>query len=283
MTEPNEVEFHERVEASAARSTTIRIGILAASAVLVLVGAVAVMGASPAPPTTTDPGASAAPTTDPGASAPPTTKDPSSGIRPRFGGPLGVFGFRGGGFGPGGFGGIEVTAIKGSELSLKTDDGWTRTISVTSATTITKAGATIAIGDLAVGDHIRLGQQKASDGTYAVTAIVVVLPTIAGQVSAIDGNTITITQAGGTTAKIHVSGSTRYQVDGVSGSLSEVKVGSFLVAEGTQRADGSLDAAAIHSGLGNGAGPRGPGVPGFGGHGGGGSPKASPAPSTSAG
>ena len=82
-----------------------------------------------------------------------------------------------------------------------------------------------------------------------MTAVVVVLPTLAGQVSAVDGNTVTVTQPGGTKATIHVSGGTTYQVNGAKGALSDVKVGSFVVAEGTQRTDGSLDAAGVHMGL----------------------------------
>ena len=92
-----------------------------------------------------------------------------------------------------------------------------------------------------------------------MTAIKVVLPTIGGQVTAINGNTITVTQPGGTTATIHVDGNTKYQVNGAAGALSDIKVGSFIVAEGTQRTDGSLDAAAIHAGD---RGIKGPGFPG---------------------
>ena len=159
----------------------------------------------------------------------------------------------GGGF-PGidiGFRDITITAIDGSSLSLKTEDGWTRTITVTDSTTITKGGATIALGDLAVGDSIRFRQEKASDGTYTVTAVVVVLPTVVGEISAIDGNTITVTQLGGTTATIHVDSDTTYRLAGGSGagSLSDLKVGSVVVAEGTQRSDGSLDAASIKGGF----------------------------------
>ena len=183
------------------------------------------------------------------------------------------------GFGSFGFGrsNITITAISGSNVALKTDDGWTRTVTVTDATTITKGGAKIAVGDLAVGDKVHLGQQRAADGTYTVTAIVVVLPTVVGQISAIDGSTITVTQPGGTTATIHVDGDTTYRVDGSTGSLSDLKVGSFVVAEGTQRTDGSLDAAAIRAGE---IRFRGPGFPG--GHDGGKGPKASPAPSSGA-
>ena len=53
--------------------------------------------------------------------------------------PAASAGFGGPGFGRGGFGfgGITITAISGSNLSLKTEDGWTRTIAVESDTTIT--------------------------------------------------------------------------------------------------------------------------------------------------
>jgi hypothetical protein len=77
---------------------------------------------------------------------------------------------------------------------------------------------------------------------------VVVLPTVVGQVSAVNGDTITVTQRGGTKATIHVDGSTTYQVNGAAGKLSDVKVGSIVVAEGTQRSDGSLDAASVRTG-----------------------------------
>ena len=40
--------------------------------------------------------------------------------------------------GPGGFRGVTITSINGSDISLKTDDGWTRTIKVGPTTTITQ-------------------------------------------------------------------------------------------------------------------------------------------------
>ena len=130
---------------------------------------------------------------------------------------------------------------------------------------------------LAVGDQIAFAQDRATDGTYTVTAIKVILPTTGGQVTAINGNTITVAQPGGTTATIHVDGNTKYQVNGAAGALSDIKVGSFIIAEGTQRTDGSLDAAAIH------AGDRmikGPGFPGGRHVPDGQDPNASPSPSS---
>jgi hypothetical protein len=276
-TESNEVEFHETVQTPIGRTRAARVGIVAGAAFLFVVGAVAAMGASPSPSTGADPAASAAPgsTTAPGTSAAPDTTKPD-GDRHGFGGFVrgGFGGF--GGFGRFGFRDITITAINGSDLSLKTDDGWTRTITVISTTTITKGGATITVGDLAVGDQIGFAQDRATDGTYTVTAIRVVLPSVVGEVTAIDGNTITVTQPGGTTATIHVDGDTTYQVNGAAGALSDVKVGSFIGAEGTQRTDGSLDAAAVRTGD---RGIKGPGFPG--GRHGTQDPNASPAPSSS--
>jgi hypothetical protein len=266
MIEPEEVEFHERVVATRAktdaRSIAARAGIVAGSAALVVIGAVAAMGASPAAPSTT-------PDANTAAAAPATGAEP-----------LAPFdnGLRGWKLGDGGFRDITISAISGSSLSLKTDDGWTRTITVGSAVTITKAGATIALGDLAVGDQIRFAQEKATDGTWTVTAIRVVLPAIGGEVTAISGNTITVTGKDGTTGTIHVDGDTTYEVGGTAGkALSDITVGSFVVAEGSLRSDGSLDADTVHSGL---RGPRDGDRPGRGSPGDPATPKATPTPAT---
>lgn len=285
-TQPHGVAFSGPVRTSTGRSIAVRAGMLAGSAILVVIGAVAAMGASPAPATGTDPlaAANASPAPDsskgPGPVGPGKRSGPFNGAFPAFG--LGA-GF--GGIGGFGFGGITVTSVNGSDVSLKTDDGWTRTITVSGTTTITKAGATIKVGDLAAGDKIRFSEKRAADGTYSVTAVVVVLPTLAGQVSAINGDTLTVTQPGGTTATIHVSGATTYQVNGAKGALSDVKVGSFVVAEGTQRTDGSLDAAGVRVGLGARGGAGGPSFqfPGFPGGHRGPNAKASPAPSSTTG
>jgi len=158
-------------------------------------------------------------------------------------------GFRGGP-GPGaGFGGISITAISGNSISLKTDDGWTRTITVDSGTTYSRAGATIALGDLKVGDEVGFRQTRESNGTWSIDSIVVILPRAGGEVTKVDGSTITVTERDGTTATIAVNGQTRYSINGNdSAALSDVKVGMFLVAEGTKNSDGSLTAASVRAG-----------------------------------
>ena len=180
-------------------------------------------------------------------------------------------GFRDGhGFG---FGDITITAISGNDISLETADGWTRTITVDSGTTYSKAGATIALGDLKVGDQIGFRQTRETDGSWTIDSVVVILPHAGGEVTKIDGSTITVQQRDGTTATITVNGQTKYSVNGNdSAALSDVKIGMFLVAEGTKNSDGSLTAAQVraatpgsfegpggHFGRGFGGGPGGDG------------------------
>ena len=257
MADTNEIEFLEPLRKPGGTpsgsgrpggsSLPVRIGIVAGAALLVVIGAAVAMGASPAP--TTAPGASAAPGM-PGA------------------GPWGGHAFgmmRGGELGGIGFNDIKITAINGSNLSLATADGWTRTIAVTSTTTITKGAATITAGDLAVGDQVVFSEARQTDGTYTVTAIRVILPSIAGQVTAVGGDTITVTQRDGTAATIHVDANTTYQVQGVtSATLSDIKVGAYVVAQGTLGTDGSLNASVVNSGFRGGPGAGGFGPGGFG-------------------
>ncbi len=256
MADTNEIEFLEPLRKPGGTpsgsgrpggsSLPVRIGVVVGAALLVVLGAAVAMGASPAP--TTAPGASAAPGTP--------------GTNPWGGHAFGMM--RGGEFGGIGFNDIKITAIDGSNLSLATADGWTRTIAVTSTTTITKGAATITVADLAVGDQIVFSEAKQADGSYTITAIQVILPSIAGQVTAVGSYTITVTQRDGTAATIHVDTTTTYQVQGVtSATLSDIKVGAYVVAQGTLGTDGSLNASVVNSGFrggpgGFGHGPWGP-------------------------
>jgi len=187
MTEP-EISFTE----SLPKRNPRRIALLVGACLAVVVGAAVTMGASP----------SAAPAA-PGASAQPgATTNPA---RPNGGA------WKGGGLGEGrdgilgrGFGAITITAINGSNLTLKTEDGWTRTIAVTSTTTVTKAGQTITAGQLAVGDSVRFKQTRGTDGSFRVTAVAVVLPKVAGTVTAVTADAITVTTRDGTAQAIAI-------------------------------------------------------------------------------
>ena len=226
-----------------------KVAAVAGACLAVIVSAAVAMGASPTP--ASGAGASAAP----GASAKPHAEGSARPDRGVFkfklkGGTL-PFAFGGPALGIGlGRGGVEITAIDGTSVALKTVDGWTRTIEVTSSTQITKGGDTIALSDLAVGDTIRFRQKRNADGSFSVTRIDVVLPTVAGTVTAKTGSTITLKQRDGTSVTVHVDASTKFHVQGVTGaaSLSNVTVGMGLIANGEKNADGSLNADQVLAG-----------------------------------
>jgi hypothetical protein len=132
---------------------------------------------------------------------------------------------------------ITIRAIGGSQISVATADGWTRTIVATSATVITKGGQPIAVGDLHVGDQVRFGQTRNADGSYAITAIVVLVPTAAGEVTAVDGSSITVKGRAGVTRVITVTDATVYQLGKAPGSKADVKVGVHVTAQGTASGD----------------------------------------------
>lgn len=157
----------------------------------------------------------------------------------------------GAGFGRGGrmggpFRAITITAINGSSLSLTTDDGWTRTITVSSSTAITKGGQTIALTDLKVGDSIRFAQTRNSDGTWTIDSIAVVVPEVGGTVASVTDNGFTLTARDGTTWNVTVTGSTAYTLGQKSGSKSDVTAGSIVEVEGATSSGNAITATAVH-------------------------------------
>jgi hypothetical protein len=216
----------------------LRLGVVMGAALILLVTAALTFGASPAPS-----GASGAgPQATPGAS--PNGKGPK--LRDRAFGGGGLFGLRDGArFG---FGNITVTSVAGSNLSLKTDDGWTRTITATGTTKVTKGGAAIALGDVKVGDRIRFRETRNADGTFTIQAIDVVLPSVVGKVTAKTADSITVESPGGGNVTVHVNASTTYRVAGKkTASLADIAVGDVIGAQGEKRADGSLDATSVRA------------------------------------
>lgn len=162
--------------------------------------------------------------------------------------------------GMGGFGAITISAISGSNISLRTDDGWTRTITVDDGTAVQVNGTAAKLGDLKVGDEIRFHQTRESNGTFTIDAIAVIPPHAGGQVSSVDGTTISVTTRDGATVKIKVASGTTYEVNGATGALSDIKTGMVLMASGTRDASGTLTATQVRAGD---PGRMGPGRHGF--------------------
>ena len=213
----------------ARRPTAVKFGLLIAVALLLAIPILIAMRSSATP--TSQPLAAGA-TTAPDATAAPGVHGPGRAY-PGFKGWPGGFGGLGGASVPGFGSHIMISAIKDLQISLATADGWSRTITATSATVITKGGQTIEVADLKVGDEIHFRQTRNADGTYTIVAIDVVVPRTGGEVTKVDGNDITIKKRDGTSQIVTVTGSTVYRLGSAAGSKSDVKVGSDIEAAGT--------------------------------------------------
>jgi hypothetical protein len=222
----------------------VRIGVVVGACLALVLSAVVVLGASPAP------GATGA---DPKSSGDPGGSSHRSGL------PGGLFGLRGL-FGGGrgsvidglrGFGGavgsrsITITSIDGSSVTLKTDDGWTRTITIAPDTKIDRDGQTASAGVLKVGDQVVLRQKKNDDGTYSIVALSVRLPVVAGTVTAIDGNSVTIKSRDGSSRTVTLDGSTSYKLGPTDGKKADLKVGSLVAVTGTEGPSDAFSASTV--------------------------------------
>jgi hypothetical protein len=141
-------------------------------------------------------------------------------------------------------GAISITAIDGTKLSLKTDNDWTRTIDAAGAT-VTKDGETVALSTLKVGDRIVFRETRNDDGTYTITAITVVQPTVSGTVASVSGSTVTVTTRDGSTSKVALTGSTTYTIDGTAATKDAVVAGVRISATGTLASDGTLTTTSV--------------------------------------
>jgi len=150
-------------------------------------------------------------------------------------------------FGRAGFGFREITiaSISGNDVTLKTDDGWTRTITITDSVDLTKGGQKIDVSDLKVGDQVRFRQTRNDDGTYTVTAVAVVVPTIGGKASDITSSGFKVTTRDGSVWTVTVDGSTVYSFGQATGSLSDVKDGQRVLVAGNVTADDQMTASSV--------------------------------------
>ncbi|MFL5684511.1 MAG: DUF5666 domain-containing protein [Chloroflexota bacterium] len=207
-----------------------RVGLVLAGATILIIGAAATsFAASPAPSSSNAP-------SNGGSQAMPGVPWNGPADAPAFG----RFGRPGMGFRQ-----ITIASISGNDITLKTDDGWTRTVTISDSVELTKGGQPIAVADLKVGDQVRFRQTRNADGTYMVTAVAVVVPTIEGKASDITSSGFKVTTRDGSVWTVTVNGSTVYSFGQATGSLSDVKDGQRVVVSGTVPADDQMTASAV--------------------------------------
>ena len=151
-------------------------------------------------------------------------------------------GIGGRGTGPGR---ITITAINGAQLSLRTDNGWTRTIDASNAE-IYRGETEIALSDLQVGDQIVFRGVRGIDGASTITRIQVLDPSVAGTITGITDSTVTVGLPDGTSRTIQTTAATTYTLGRETVSRDQALVaGNQLHAVGTRSGD-TFTATTIH-------------------------------------
>jgi hypothetical protein len=152
----------------------------------------------------------------------------------------------------------QVASVDGTTITVTTPKRSAK-IATTSSTTFKINGASGSLSGITTGMFIRAEGTKATDGTFTATRVVAgsTAPSggnppkdapkgagAGGQVRSVDGTTITVTTPQGT-ANIATTSSTTFEINGASGSLSDIAAGMFIRAEGTQAADGTFTATRV--------------------------------------
>jgi hypothetical protein len=148
----------------------------------------------------------------------------------------------------------KVTATSGNDITIQDvrNTSGTQVVHTTSSTTYTRAGQSSSLSAVTVGEEISAQGTKNSDGSLQAEAVQIVPPHAGGQITAVDGSTITV-QAHGGTQTIHLSANTNITsvTFGASGptetpaTTSDLKVGVNIQAEGATASDGSLNAETV--------------------------------------
>jgi hypothetical protein len=165
---------------------------------------------------------------------------------------------------PGDFAVGVITALSATSITVQNLSGTTTTYATDSDTTFSEGPTTIASSELAVGEHVMIHVSSADATTAA--SVNLHLARLSGRVTALSGNSVTITDVQGFNQTIEVGPSTTYTTSGAASESSALVVGSLISAEGEVAANLiTLDASSVA--IGPFAGPQndpsGPGVPGF--------------------
>lgn len=150
-----------------------------------------------------------------------------------------------------GAGGV-VSALTSSSITVVDPSGTSTTFSISSATTVTKDRAIAAVSDLAVGDQVRITPTGA--GSTTAQSIDIEQPSVMGTVTAVSGDTITVSGPNGTSETVVVSGATTYTKSGANATLADIAVGTWIFAEGnfSTGSTTNLDATTVGVGVGQG-------------------------------
>ena len=123
-----------------------------------------------------------------------------------------------------------ITALGTNTVTIQGRHGTSTVYTTTAATTYFEGKTAVTIAALAINENVEL--MLTSTTPQTVTSISIHLVNFEGKVSAISGNTITISGWNSTTRTVNVSATTTYTLNGAPSTLGAITVGSEIEAKG---------------------------------------------------
>ncbi|MDE3064956.1 MAG: hypothetical protein KGJ36_04720, partial [Acidobacteriota bacterium] len=123
-----------------------------------------------------------------------------------------------------------VTAASTTSITITRHDGTPATFSIDSTTTVSEGATTVTPAALMTGERVLVVPSATTSGLAA--RIRIGLTEVRGQVSAVSGNSITVTTHHGFSVSVLAGSTTTFTLGGAAATLADVKVGAFLSATG---------------------------------------------------
>jgi hypothetical protein len=165
----------------------------------------------------------------------------------------------------------KVISVNGSQVVVEQQDGLYVTVNLASSTAYDEAGQAAAPSAVVAGVEVSVTGALSSDHTQIdATTVDILLPSVAGQVTAVSGTTLTITGFDGTTETVTTGAGTVFRDKSGKTTIASVAKGDFVEAFGTAGSGSSFAAVTVDVGPGMSSGPAFSGGPGGSGPSGGG-------------
>jgi len=160
-----------------------------------------------------------------------------------------------------------ITAIDKNQISLKTQDGKSVTVKLSSDTRYRKDRQPAALSDFKVGDMVMVGGDPAGENAWNARFVAsrsgagqqmregLGRQFIAGEIKAIDGTNLTILRVDGQSQTIQVDENTSFRKQGESITLADFKPGDRVFGRGELK-NGTFVAAVLNAGDPQQMGPR---------------------------
>jgi hypothetical protein len=159
-----------------------------------------------------------------------------------------------------------ISAINGNTVTLKSFNGGTATVNITSQTMFRKDQQSAKLSDFKVGDMVFVRGEPTGENTWTAVAMGIRSDAsrrfregmgkefVAGEIKSIDGLNLTITRVDGVTQKITVNENTSFRKNGESVTLADFAPGDHIFARGAMK-DGTFVPSMLSAGQ-----PERPGV-----------------------